>query len=197
MRSRRHYTDTEKVEAVGMALTLGAEEASRRLGIPRRSISLWRAHPRYGEVIAREQQALGPRLRAAVEEALTSVLDGLRSPKSNLGHRARALEVLHNSLQLVEGGPTERVESASVNFNASWQPPAGAEPILTGAELKLLDRYLAALDKGQAPVIDVPPRLLTEAVTMPEPEPDTAPDPSAAPGPSTGLWDAIEDSERG
>lgn len=142
---RRHYTDTEKVEAVGLALTVGSEEASRRLGIPRRRISAWRASPVYGEVIAREQAELGPRLKAAVDVALTSVLAGLEDPKSNLGHRARALEVLTTSWQLVTGQATERTESMSYTVHAEAEAP-----VLNREEQSILERYLAALERGSA-----------------------------------------------
>lgn len=192
MSSRRHFTDAQKAEAVAASLTLGVTEAAKRRGVNRSALSEWRRHPKFRHLLEEGQGDLGQQFRDAVDVALTSVLEALRDGKSNLGHRARALEVLTTSWQLVTGQATERVESASLNFNANWTPPAGAEPILTSSELKVLDRYLEALDKGHAPVIDVTPvtdasyQMVTgpEAPQASEMASDTAPALIAAPGPS-------------
>lgn len=144
--TNRKYTTEQKVDAVALSLSIGVLDASKRLGIPHTTISKWRAHPDMRHVIANTRAALSRRLNEAYSVALAEVVEGLQNPKAALGHKAKALEVLGNQRALIEGEPTERIESANLNV----QLPAGAEPVLSDTEARLLERYLRALESGSA-----------------------------------------------
>lgn len=151
----RSYTRQQKTRAVALSYAVGVSEAARRLSIPHRTISAWRAHPDFADAVQQERDQLAEDLRTSVKLALRKVAEGLMDPRSNLGHRARALEVLHKSLALVEGEATERIESANLNVNA------GA-PVLDDLEKHLLREYIRAIQAGK-------PVVLAERITE---EPD-------------------------
>lgn len=137
--------DDVKARAVALSLSVGVLEAGRQLGLPHRTISLWRQHPKFRHLVEQHRTDLGVEFRLAVDKALASVLAGLDDPKANLGHRARALEVLTNSWQLVTGQATERIESRTESVTVSIPPP-----VLDDHEMALLDRYVSLIESGAA-----------------------------------------------
>lgn len=141
----RKYTAEQKAQAVGLSMSVGVTDAARRLDIPHRNISAWRVHPDFQYIIANHRAELSRRLNEAYALALTEVMDGLRNPKAQLGHKAKALEVLGNQRALIEGEPTERTESRNLNVNAT--------PTLDDMEKHLLREYIRAVQRGDPVVL--------------------------------------------
>lgn len=183
------YSTEQRLDAVGLAMSVGVKKAAMQSGIPHSTLSGWMARPDVKGIVAKSKDELTDRLWTAITEGVEQVLTGLRDPKARLSDKARALEVLSQQHALLSGEATSRTESINQNFNASWQPPAGSEPLLTSSEMRLLDRYLSALDKGTAPPIDVTPMLTEGTAQAPQVAPDTTPEAISAPEPSVTLWD--------
>lgn len=153
------HDPARKAEAIGLAMTLGADEAAARTGIPRRTISRWLTREETPEPPA----SVVDRLWQAVEVGTDAVLAGLADPRSRLSDRARALEVASRAHALLTGGLTSRSEivardpdSAAVDDlidGLSWEEKAE----LRNAYDDALERILAARSVTLAPVD--PPRL--------------------------------------
>jgi transposase-like protein len=109
---RRSYGDTERAEAIGLAMTLGSKEASRRTGVPRRTISFWLAKEgqRPTIITAESREAVADRLWQTLVKAADAVEAGLA--KGRLGDVARALEVLVHAHELLAGHATQNVALA-------------------------------------------------------------------------------------
>ena len=108
----RHYTDTEKAEAVGLALTVGDDVAAAQLGIPRRNLNRWRrsSTPAAQAAISRTRDDVAARLWEAVTAGTDAVLEGPRDPASRLGDKASALRIVVEAHALISGAATSRTE---------------------------------------------------------------------------------------
>jgi hypothetical protein len=118
---RRQYTDEQRAEALALSLTIGPLAASKRLGIPPRTVASWR-HPSHADhpVPAAAAAVLDtarstPEVVARLWDVLTRAIDtletGLRDPQVRLGDVARATDVLLRSHALLSGRPTENVNT--------------------------------------------------------------------------------------
>jgi hypothetical protein len=139
--SKRAYTDAERAEYEGLALSVGPLEASKRTGVPKRTGYNWLKQIRSGDGVAariipadtREQVA--GKLWQAVVEGTEQVLAGLRDPKARLGDKANALRIVAEQYALLTGGVTERTEN--LNVNADWMQGSQA---YVEADLELRDK---------------------------------------------------------
>lgn len=113
MTRRIVHSDTVRAEAIGLVLGgLNHKEVSERTGVPRTTITRWMQTPRYVEEAADPptKEAIVAKLWEAVQVGTEAVLTGLRDDKANLGHKARALEVVAERHALLTGGVTSRSE---------------------------------------------------------------------------------------
>lgn len=127
--TRRTYTDAEKAEAVGLALTMGPVKAARQLGIPHRNLSNWMRSPDAVVLRLESREQVAAKLWQGVVVGVDQVLAGLRDPNARLSDKARALEVLAQQHALLTGGVTERTETT---HSEGWQAIA---PVNVRAEL--------------------------------------------------------------
>jgi len=120
----RSYTEAERADAVGAALTVGTKAAAAKLGIPRRTLSSWLQRPT-AEIqlaIGRSRDDVAARLWEAVTAGTDAVLTGLRDPKARLGDKANALRIVVEAHALVSGGATARTETAvTMDAGLSWE----------------------------------------------------------------------------
>lgn len=142
------YSEEQKAEAVGLALSIGPVKAAKQLGLSPKAIGRWRREPRMVALANATQERMAERLREAMSVGLDAVLSGLHDPKSRLSDRAQALRVLTDAHQILTGGATARIESRNESIHV--QVPAGLEPILTPDESRILERYMAQLEAGTA-----------------------------------------------
>jgi hypothetical protein len=120
----RSYTDAERADAVGLALTIGAKRAAAQLDIPRRTISSWLRSPAPSlqAAILRNRDDVAARLWEAVTVGTDAVLAGLRDPKARLGDKASALRIVVEAHALISGGATSRSESTVTTGPAmTWE----------------------------------------------------------------------------
>lgn len=108
----RSYTPAQRVEAVALAATIGPLRAGRELGIPPRTVASWMHKPEASVVIRQAEATIAERLKAAHEQALTKVMEGLNDPHQRLGDRVRALEVLGEQRALAEGRATANIATS-------------------------------------------------------------------------------------
>jgi hypothetical protein len=107
----RIHSDARRAEAIGLGLALGADEAAKRTGIARRTISRWLADPRRVEeaVDPTTHEAIVGKLWEAVTVGTDAVLAGLRDPRARLGDKARALEIVSERHALLTGHSTANI----------------------------------------------------------------------------------------
>jgi hypothetical protein len=109
-----------KAKAVGLGLTVGPQKAAEMLqpnGPSRRAISEWirgkdiSAPVQEAIILSREQ--LIATLWEGVSTGAQVVVAGFNDPKSRLGDKARALDVIARQFLLFAGEPTSRQETIS------------------------------------------------------------------------------------
>jgi transposase-like protein len=112
--SPRNYSQEEKAAAIALGLSIGGNNAADKLGMPRRSLHNWlEQEKRVPTLITAEtRSAVVDRLWQTLVRATEAVEAGLADPRQRLGDRARALEVLVHSHELLRGGATENVAVA-------------------------------------------------------------------------------------
>lgn len=115
MAAWRSYTEAERADAVGLALTIGTKKAALQTGIPRRTLSSWIQRPtsEVQAAIVRTHDDVAARLWEAVTTGTDAVLAGLRDPKARLGEKATALRIVVEAHALITGQATSRVESTT------------------------------------------------------------------------------------
>jgi hypothetical protein len=69
-------------------------------------------------IVLDSREALVTKFAEAVNVGITAVLEGLRDPKTRLGDRARALEVVAQQHALLVGDPTSRSENLNVSADS-------------------------------------------------------------------------------
>lgn len=113
----RSYTEAERAEAVGVALTIGTKKAAVQLGIPRRTLSSWLQRPtaEVQAAIVRTHDDVAARLWEAVTAGTDAVLAGLRDPKARLGEKATALRIVVEAHALITGQATSRTETTTLD----------------------------------------------------------------------------------
>src|SRR5438046_2922746 len=108
----RTYTEAERVQAI--ALPLADKEAAAQLGIPRRTVTYWRAQYREGRhsaatpILEATRQDIAAKLWEAVTVGTEEVLRRMRDPKARLSDVAQALRVVAEQHALLTGGATAR-----------------------------------------------------------------------------------------
>lgn len=150
-----NYTLQEKLEGASIALAVGDEAAARQLGIPRRTISMWRNDPRI--IAALPEQTLSPlavSLNRVVNKAIACVEAKLDDPAARLGEMAQVLKVAHEGARLAAGEANRRVEARSESASLSINVQASAymeqvAAILQGMSDESIRAVIAALqDQG-------------------------------------------------
>jgi hypothetical protein len=173
------YTATFRAEAIGLALSIGGNEAADRLGMPRRTLHNW-LHGEGAPVIREKtQQAIETRLWNAFSDGVDALQAALKKPGSHrLSEVARAVEVLQHSHALITGRPTEysRVDilpnewtsdreelrqalSDVVDFNERLKA-AGLLDIYTDEMAAVTEKYTQLLAVSTAVTVIDPPRLV-------------------------------------
>ena len=111
----RSHQPADRAKAIGLALAVGAVNASDATGIPRRTISSWlsgeRPAPELDAALAASRDDVVAKLWEAVSAGTAAVLDGLRDPRARLGDKAQALRVVSEQYALLTGRATERSET--------------------------------------------------------------------------------------
>jgi hypothetical protein len=126
----RIWTDARRAEAVGLAHALGDKEASKRTGIPARTIRRWLQLLHKGDeralaiLDAPTREQVAAKLWEGVTVGTEAVVAGLSDPRSRLGDKARALEVLATQHSLLTGGVTSRTETTGSRITS---PQSGTE----------------------------------------------------------------------
>jgi len=115
----RVYTLEERAEWAGLAAAMGPARAADRLGIPRSTVRAWRDLPALRPVVEQTRTQVAEKLWNGVALGVDEVLRGLQDPKTRLGDKARALEVLAQQHALLTGGVTARTESANLNVTTT------------------------------------------------------------------------------
>ncbi len=118
-RSTRTYSEPEKAQAVGTALTIGDVKASALLGIPRRTIGAWRLRPEFQQLREAAATEVASEMWRGVQIGVRSVIDGFTDPESTLRDRALAFGILFDKHALISGGVTSRSESANYSITDS------------------------------------------------------------------------------
>jgi len=90
----RHYTDEERAEAVGLALTVGDKQAAELTGIPTRNIARWRYRPELADVLAMSRRQISITLDQAIRYGVTRVMADLADPRVSVVSKAKALRIL-------------------------------------------------------------------------------------------------------
>lgn len=109
----RTYSQEERAEAIGLALSVGVNRAGEQLGIPHRTISNWMVRPEAVALVARSERDVAARLWEAVDVGTEAVLAGLRDPSARLSDKAAALRVVAEQWQLLSGRATARTETST------------------------------------------------------------------------------------
>lgn len=143
--TRRQYTEAQKAEAVGLALTIGARQAAIRLGMPHRNVARWATLPEYRAMVVETERDVAARLWKAISDGTTQVAEGLRDPKARLGEKAQALRVLMETHQLLTGAATARTEAMNLNVNEDRRS-AGMDSNALGQLHDFLDAIDGATD---------------------------------------------------
>ncbi len=116
---RRRYTAQDRMEAVGLALSVGVREAGRRLRIPFRTVAHWTHRGDIQGVVIATEEAIAAKLWEAVQVGTDEVLRRMRDPNARLSDVARALEVVSTQHALLSGRATSRTESSAAP-RLSW-----------------------------------------------------------------------------
>lgn len=142
----RSYSYEERMQAVGLALSVGAHKASEMLGIPRENISRWLRRADSEPAILASRRMIADRLWEAVEVGVEQVLAGLQDPEARLSDKARALEVVSTQYALMTGGVTSR--SATVAEDPTDAAALAAYNLMTPQERAEHARWLEAVAAG-------------------------------------------------
>ena len=116
---KRTYGENEKAVAVGRALAVGATKAGKELGIPRRTIDQWKSSPAFAEMRQRVREDVADEMWAAVQIAVSEVIDSLQSPRTPLRDKAQALGILYDRYALLTGSATSRAETRDITESLS------------------------------------------------------------------------------
>lgn len=115
----RVYTLEERAEWAGLAAAMGPARAADKLGIPRSTVRAWRDLPALRRVVEQTRTQVAEKLWQGVALGVDEVLRGLQDPKTRLGDKARALEVLAQQHALLTGGATSRTANVNVNLDGT------------------------------------------------------------------------------
>lgn len=132
----RTYSEAERAEAVALSLTIGADAAATRLGIPRRNISRWRRtpSPAVAGVIESSAQDVAAKLWEVVDAGATEALRRIRDPETRAGELAQLLKVAAEQHALLTGDVTARTETRT-------------RPALSDDEQRQLREFLDSIEQ--------------------------------------------------
>ena len=119
MSERRHYSETEKATAVGLAVLEGQRGASRATGIPVTTIHQWFNSPEYEQLRMQTRDQVAEKMWATIQLGLSAVADGLQNPKAPLRDKATAFGILYDKYALLTGAATARTESRDLTGTLS------------------------------------------------------------------------------
>jgi hypothetical protein len=158
----RQYSAEERVEAVGLAMSVGPVRAARQLGLPVRTVTNWTHSRQAAALRIGTQDLLKERLREAVAVGVEVVLTGFRDPKARLGDKAAALRVVAEQYALLTGAPTSHsvtitAEMSAAEYQERWQQDHDAAAFLRtleGLDDAEMAEWLAANPEAVAEVRD-------------------------------------------
>lgn len=114
MSGTRAHSDTEKAEAVGLALVRGTKAAAEATGVSQRSVQRWVDDPAMARLVAETNENVRGHLWAGLQLGLESVLGALDGD-APLRDRAVAFGVLFDKWALMSGEATSRTESKDIS----------------------------------------------------------------------------------
>lgn len=109
MRGKK-YPQTDRARAVGIALIEGSAEASRKVGIPERTIQRWADRPEMAELVARTKDQVAEEWWAIVQKGMRRVYDLLDST-DDVQKVATSTAIVTDKMLLLRGEATSRTES--------------------------------------------------------------------------------------
>jgi hypothetical protein len=118
MSERRHYSEEQKAEALGIAVLEGQSSAARVTGIPVTTINQWFNHPRYVNLRNEKRDLVAEMFWSAIQVGLAAVVEGLDG-KAPLRDKATALGILYDKYALLTGAATARTESRDLTGTLS------------------------------------------------------------------------------
>lgn len=101
---------TERVAAVSLALVEGSAEASRKTGVPERTIQEWANRPEFAELRARTKEQVAEEWWAGVQLAFRRSLE-LLATTDDAVKAATAGAIIFDKLALSRGEVTSRTEN--------------------------------------------------------------------------------------
>ena len=100
---------TERARAVGIAVLEGAGEASRKTGIPERTIQEWTTRPEFAELRARTKDQVAEEWWAGVQHGFRRVIEAF-DEEADVQKKATAAAILFDKIALLRGDVTSRSE---------------------------------------------------------------------------------------
>lgn len=106
------YPPETRARAVALSVATGStREASKALGIPRRTVSDWMQHPDALPVREAALTTASERFAAIIDAGTTVILERIASPKVRLGEVVQAVDAAFRAASLLSGRPTSRTEN--------------------------------------------------------------------------------------
>jgi hypothetical protein len=99
-----------RARAVGLAMVVGANEASRQTGIPERSVRRWVMDPEMAELAARTKETVAEEWWAIVQKGFRRV-EALLDSTEDAQKAATATAIIFDKMALSRGEPTSRTET--------------------------------------------------------------------------------------
>ena len=116
--SRRSYTNTEKAQAVGVAVVKGQRQAAEELGVPQTTLSYWMHHPDFAELRSKTRDEVADEMWAAIQLGVREVAKGIVG-EAPLRDKATALGILYDKHALLTGAATCRSENRDITGTVS------------------------------------------------------------------------------
>ena len=106
--------DSERMRALGIAVVEGAEAASAKTGIPRRTISLWMDQPEYAELRQKTREELAEGFRALAHLSMSQLMAQVQAGNVEPRDLTILLGVATDKHLLMSGHATGRTEHRSL-----------------------------------------------------------------------------------
>ena len=114
MSGTRAHTDSEKAQAVGIALLRGTKAAADQSGVSQRTVQRWVDDPAMAQLVAETKDGVRDHIWAGMQIGLASVVEGLKDPDAPLQARANTFGILFDKWSLMAGEATARTESKNI-----------------------------------------------------------------------------------
>lgn len=113
MRGKKR-SETDRIRALGIAVVEGAQAASDKTGIPRRTISLWMDNPEYAELRQKTREELAEGFKALAHLSMSALLEQVKAGQVDSRDLTILLGVATDKHLLMSGEATSRNESKDI-----------------------------------------------------------------------------------